>query len=194
MASVVVLDGMDDLARARASSFVCVVMHSLPTCAVCEKVAPLYRQFPAAFPSAMWCESSKVHGEDVTSFPTFEVFRRGHLVLRLTGGSELGALQVAVRECLRAKVMAITEDVVLLDWQPNEEQLSILKQQTGAKTIINLRDASEKGYISAKEEAEKVPKREQKETTEILAGKKRLGSNILTKLVSWTFRTFLQSI
>ncbi len=150
------LENVDDFKASTLGSYVCAVMYSLPGCAVCERVAPLYAAFPPLFPGAVWCQSHSsevASAEGVEAFPTFDVFRRGKKVARLTGGDALPSVQEAVRELLRGRVTALTEEVLLMDWQPPQEQLALLKAQTGAKTIINLRDPTEKGYVSAQDEA-----------------------------------------
>jgi hypothetical protein len=155
--SVISLSSLDEFKARTLGSFVAVVKYELPGCAVCDRVRPMYAQFPSAFPAAVWCETSSseiAKQQNVEAFPSFDLFRRGVKVMRITGGDELGSLQFAVTELLRAKVMPLTEEVFLLDWQPNREQLLILKGQTKAKTLINLRHPTEKGYVSAKEEAE----------------------------------------
>ncbi len=150
------LENADEFKLSTLGSFVAVVMYKLPGCAVCERNWPLYADFPAVFPAAVWCvteSAALATQEGVEAFPTYDVYRRGKKEVRMTGGEELASLQEAVRELLRGRVVPLTEEVLLLDWQPPAEQLSLLQRQTGAKTLVNLRHPSEKGYVSAQAEA-----------------------------------------
>jgi protein tyrosine phosphatase (PTP) superfamily phosphohydrolase (DUF442 family) len=150
------LENAEEFKLSTLGSFVAVVMYRLPGCSVCDRSYPLYAEFPAVFPSAVWCvtESAAVATQEgVEAFPTYDVYRRGKKTVRMTGGDELASLQEAVREMLRGQVLPLTEEVLLLDWQPPAEQLPLLKRQTGARTLVNLRHPSEKGYVSAQAEA-----------------------------------------
>ena len=151
---MIVIESSRQFDEAVRASFVAVALFSDPACRVCKAAMPALADLASGAGKAVaWVQvDANVDElrtrEAVDAFPTFDLYRRGNRVLRIRG-MEPEALQTALDACLKAKITPLTEDIFVADWQLTRDQLETLAQETGARSILNLRDESEQGYLAS---------------------------------------------
>ena len=136
------------------NGFVGVIFWTLDRCGGCVNAKPQFLELMSSFKEQVtFCIANGTAVDDApTEFPSFDIWRRGKILARQIGFSAPD-LRGLVEKALRPILFPLTDLIIVADFQPKLEHFKPIAEATQAKSLFNLRDSSEVGFISTEKEA-----------------------------------------